>query len=77
MSKPLTNIAKQFESPEHINNSPHTAPSKRIEALMSDYEKPLMGTLAALEVGLGVMREKCELFNLWLKSLEHLAEEKR
>ena len=77
LSEPLAKITEQFESPEHINNSPHTAPSKRIEALVRDYEKPLMGTLAALEVGLGVMREKCELFNLWLKSLEHLAEEKR
>ena len=72
LSKPLTNIAKQFESPEHINNSPHSAPSKRIEALMSDYEKPLMGTLAALEVGLSVMREKCALFDAWLKRLEML-----
>ena len=77
LSEPLAKITEQFESPEHINNSPHTAPSKRIEALVRDYEKPLMGTLAALEVGLGVMREKCELFNLWLKSLEHLAEERR
>ena len=77
LSQSLTKITEQFVSPEHINNSPHTAPSKRIEALVRDYEKPLMGTLAALEVGLGVMREKCELFNQWLKSLEHLAEEKR
>lgn len=77
LSKPLTKITEQFVSPEHINNSPHTAPSKRIEALMSDYEKPLMGTLAALEVGLNVMREKCEFFNQWLESLELLAEERR
>lgn len=72
LSKPLAKITEQFVSPEHINNSPHTAPSKRIEALMSDYEKPLMGTLAALEVGLNVMREKCALFDEWLKRLEML-----
>lgn len=69
----LTKIAEQFVSPEHINNSPQTAPSKRIEALISDYEKPLMGTLAALEVGIRVMREKCLLFNAWLTQLEQLS----
>lgn len=49
-----------------------TAPSKRIEALMPDYQKPLMGTLAALEVGLEVMRARCALFNGWLTHLELL-----
>jgi hypothetical protein len=72
LSRPLGAISAQFESPEHINNSPLTAPSKRIEALMADYQKPLMGTLAALEVGLDVMREKCVLFNGWLTRIESL-----
>ncbi len=73
LSQPLTHIAQQFVSPEHINNSPNTAPSKRIEALMADYEKPLMGTLAALEVGLQQMRTKCQLFNNWVTRLENLS----
>lgn len=73
LSQHLTNIAQQFTSPEHINNSPQTAPSKRIEALMTDYEKPLMGTLAALEVGLATMRQQCKLFDAWLKQLESLS----
>lgn len=68
----LSAISAQFESPEHINNSPVSAPSKRIEALMADYQKPLMGSLAALEVGLDVMREKCSLFDAWLQQLEAL-----
>jgi hypothetical protein len=68
-------IADKFTSPEHINNSPQTAPSKRILALINRYEKPLMGTLAALEVGLDTMREKCELFNAWLQQIEALAVE--
>lgn len=73
LSQHLTNIAQQFTSPEHINNSLQTAPSKRIEALMKDYEKPLMGTLAALEVGLAAMRQQCKLFDAWLKQLESLS----
>lgn len=72
LSQNLTDIAEQFDSPEHINNSPQTAPSKRIEGLIRGYEKPLMGTLAALEVGLDSMRQNCELFDNWLKQLEKL-----
>ena len=74
LSQNLTDIAEQFDSPEHINNSPQTAPSKRIESLIRGYEKPLMGTLGALEVGLDSMRQKCELFDNWLKQLESLTD---
>jgi hypothetical protein len=66
-------IANNFESPEHINNSPQTAPSKRILYLIRGYEKPLMGALAALEVGLDSMRENCELFDQWLSNIEAVA----
>jgi len=72
LSQDLTDIAEQFDSPEHINDSPQTAPSKRIEGLIKGYEKPLMGTIAALEVGLDSMRQNCELFDNWLRQLESL-----
>jgi len=68
-------ISNTFDSPEHINDSPHTAPSKRIISVIPGYEKPLMGTLAALEVGLSVMRENCVLFDQWLNSIELIARE--
>ncbi|NLY14761.1 MAG: DUF4276 family protein [Gammaproteobacteria bacterium] len=68
----LAKIAEQFETPEHINNSPDTAPSKRIEALIPGYEKPILGSLAALEVGLQAIRSSCPLFNSWLEKLEAL-----
>ncbi|EGR1548463.1 DUF4276 family protein [Vibrio parahaemolyticus] len=66
----FTEIAGAFDTPEQINNSPQTAPSKRIESLVLGYEKPLLGTLAALEVGLDKMREQCPLFDAWLKRIE-------
>ena len=66
-------IVREFPTPEHINDSPQTAPSKRIEQLVLGYEKPIMGNLAAMEVGLTVMRQKCHLFNNWLEHLENLA----
>lgn len=72
LSNDFHSIASQFDSPEHINNSPQTAPSKRIENLVQGYEKPLLGTLAALEVGLGQMRQQCRLFDSWLQQLEAL-----
>ena len=39
-------IRDQFGCPEEIDDSPQTAPSKRIESLVSGYKKPYMGALA-------------------------------
>jgi len=59
-----------FGSPEEIDDSPVTSPSKRVEALVEGYEKPLLGTLAALEIGLEAMRTECPHFRTWLERLE-------
>lgn len=63
-------IRDQFATPEEINDSPQTAPSKRIISLVPGYEKPLMGTLAALEIGLDAIRQECPLFRSWIERLE-------
>jgi Domain of unknown function (DUF4276) len=63
-------IRDLFPSPEDINDSPITAPSKRVEALVAGYEKPLFGNLAALDIGLDAIRAECPLFNNWLQRLE-------
>jgi hypothetical protein len=63
-------IRQGFTTPEEINDSPITAPSKRIEALIPEYRKPLYGTIAALDVGLAAMRAECPNFNDWLSRLE-------
>ena len=63
-------IRDQFATPEEINDSPLTAPSKRILNLLPSYEKPLMGTLAVLEIGLESIRQECPLFRGWLERLE-------
>jgi len=68
-------ISNSFDTPEHINDSPQTAPSKRITSVIPGYEKPLMGILAALEVGLSDMRENCYLFDQWLSKIELIAGE--
>jgi hypothetical protein len=65
-------IRDQFSTPEEINDSPFTAPSKRVEALVPGYQKPLLGTLAVLEIGLARIRAECPHFNSWLEKLESL-----
>lgn len=63
-------IRDAFETPEEINDSPQTAPSKRVQDLVPGYEKPLMGTLAILEIGLEAIRTQCPYFRNWLERLE-------
>jgi len=65
-------IRNTFATPEEINDSPQTAPSKRIKSLIASYEKPLMGTLGALEIGLLKIRKECKLFDAWLSNLESI-----
>mgnify|MGYP001413970345 CR=1 FL=1 len=50
LSQDFQKIRDDFDSPEEINDSPITAPSKRVVGLKSDYEKPLHGNFAILEM---------------------------
>jgi hypothetical protein len=69
----LLAIREKFATPEEINDSTETAPSKRIKNLLPGYEKPLLGVNAALKIGLPRIREECPHFNGWLKQLESRA----
>jgi hypothetical protein len=72
LAAPFQQIRVQFQNPEAINDSPITAPSKRVIDLYSGYEKPLFGTLAALEIGLNTIRAQCPHFADWISQLENL-----
>lgn len=72
LSDSFSGIRQKFRTPEDINDSPITAPSKRIIKLYPQYEKPLHGALAALEIGLPVIRRECPLFDRWISQLEGL-----
>lgn len=65
-------IRASFETPEHINDSPQTAPSKRIINIVQGYSKVIHGNLAALEVSLERMRAECPVFADWLQALEDI-----
>lgn len=71
----LLKIRQQFTKPEDINDSVDTAPSKRIKAIIRDYDKPIGGFVGALDIGLAKMRAECPLFNTWLEHIEALAPE--
>ncbi len=66
-------IRDQFRSPEEINDSVDTAPSKRISALVPRYDKVLDGVDAAQRIGLERIRVECTHFDSWLTRLELLA----
>ena len=72
--KRLQRICDAFETPEDINNSPRTAPSKRLNDIFSGYgnNKTLYGPLIAEDIGLDKIREKCPLFDQWVGELEQL-----
>ncbi len=60
--------------PEAINDNPRTAPSKRIQACMPDYQKTVHGPLIALDIGLDAMRAACPHFSDWLQRLDVLVD---
>ena len=66
-------IRSKFLSPEEINDSSSTAPSKRIKLIVKEYNKPVYGTLAAIGIGLNNIRQECLLFDAWLTSIEQLS----
>ena len=72
MEPKFRRIRDEFQTPEDINDSPVTAPSKRVEDLVPGYEKPFLGILAVLQIGLDSIRAECRHFDSWLTQLESL-----
>lgn len=59
---------------EMVDNSPETAPSKRIAKALNGfyhYDKPKSGTEITEKVGIDTLREKCSHFDQWLKKIEN------
>ncbi|WP_064742543.1 DUF4276 family protein [Azospirillum sp. B4] len=70
----LQKIRKGFQTPEHINNSFDTKPSRRLEtALSPKYHKTRHGPLAAGHVTLAAMERECAHFHGWMDKLRALA----
>ena len=69
----LQSIRDEFLTPEEINDSAETAPSKRVRNLFPEYEKVLSGVAAAQAIGLDRIRVDCPHFAEWLNKLEAAA----
>ncbi|NOQ64736.1 MAG: DUF4276 family protein [Methyloprofundus sp.] len=62
-------ILDQFNGkPELINNSPETAPSKRLA--ISSYRKTTHGPNIAKAIGIDNIRSQCKGFDQWIRTLE-------
>ena len=70
---PLEAIRGQFTTPEDINNSKETAPSKRLKRHVSSYNKVLHGSLAASHIGINAIVQQCPRFSEWFNHLTALA----
>lgn len=62
-------VRGQFETPEHINNSPETAPSKRIMKAIPGYRKVRSGIIVAKQVGIEAMLQECGHFRNWTEEI--------
>ncbi|MCW3787229.1 DUF4276 family protein [Plebeiibacterium sediminum] len=58
-------INKEYPNPEDINNSPQTAPSKRLGKIFN-YDKTGDGEMILEMVGIEPMLEKCPRFAEWI-----------
>jgi len=62
------------DSPEDIDDSPVTAPSKRIASVCGNaYRKTVHGPVIAARIGLEPIRKECPHFNGWMNKLEAFA----
>jgi len=70
----LANIRAAFNSPEEINDSYLTAPSRRILDVIPEYRKTLDGPTGVKAIGLTRIAGECPHFADWLERLAKLAD---
>ena len=69
----LNRIVASFPNPEEINNSPDTAPSKRLSKIINGYSKVVYGAMLAEEIGMETIMDKCPRFRNWVEDILALA----
>ena len=66
-------IRDSYSTPEHIDKSPQTAPSKRIISLIPNYAKVLNGIRIAEDMGIDVILDSCPHFRTgteWIRIVD-------
>lgn len=66
----LCAIKDEFTYSELINNSPITAPSKRLEALIENYPKVQAGSIVGGAIGIDIMMKECKHFANWIDKIK-------
>ncbi len=66
----IQRIRNDAESPEHINNSPETAPSKRLEKLIPNYAKVISAALLSENMGIDIILKECKHFAAWMEKIK-------
>lgn len=65
----LCKIVKGHKNPEDINTSPDGAPSKRIQAIVPEYDKVIDGNLIIECNGINAILDTCPRFRSWVDTL--------
>ena len=71
----LRSVRAAVCTPEHINETSETAPSKHIERVIPYYSKPTDGIDIAKQIGLDKIKNECHHFAKWLDKLTAWAKE--
>ena len=71
----LQKISDSFVTPEHINDSYDTAPSRRIKRIVPTYAKVSDGVNVAGNIGIDGIASKCKHFANWIAKLTAWAKE--
>ncbi len=70
----LQKVRSDFQTPEHINDSYETKPSKRLEKILNPkYKKTRHGPLIADSIGINNIEVECLHFRAWVDRLRQLA----
>lgn len=75
-AKALEHLLANCRSPEEVNDSPETCPSRRIRNIFPAYDKKLHGPDILELTGLRTVRERCPRFDSWVSRLEALGSSK-
>jgi hypothetical protein len=65
----IIEIINKYTCPEDINDGASTAPSKRLEKIIRNYDKILHGNLIAIENGMDSILKTCPGFKNWTENL--------
>ena len=68
--KGIRKVIEDFPNPEDINDSPETAPSKRMQRLIQGYNKVTYGISLIEYIGIDTVLMKCPHFRGWIDALK-------